>query len=160
MKNQIDITLSTEQVASGQAAITALNVALPYLISLTPMGRKKILKMGERTEGFVRTALEAATQHPGVIPETLDLAKLNRDLALRENLAGMELALGSLLQKVRDTRIVAGSDLFSGALDIYQALQRHGTTEGVDLAVNQLRLRFRRTSAEVPPVTSPPAAGA
>ncbi len=156
MKNQIDIILTAEQVAAGQAAVTAVAAAFPYLISLTPIVRTKMLKMGERSEGFVRTALEAATQHPAVIPETLDMTKLNRDLALRENLAGTELALGSLLQKVQDTRRVAGADLYSGALDIYQALQRHGTGEGVDLAVNLLRQRFRRIPAEVPPTTEPP----
>ncbi|MGV3532793.1 MAG: hypothetical protein ACO1QR_10520 [Chthoniobacteraceae bacterium] len=148
MTNKIDITLTTEQAAAGSAAVAALETAFPYLISLTPSGRSKILRMGERTEGFVRTALDAAEQFPNAIPPSVDLAHLSRDLELREHLAGIELALGSMLQKVQDTRRVAGSDLYSGALDIYQALKRHGVDEGVDVAVNQLRQRFRRAAAK------------
>lgn len=156
MTNKIDITTTAEQNAGATAALEGLIEAMPYLITLTPTERRRMLKMGERTEGFARTALEAAAQFPGAIPPGLDTAQLTRDLGLRDNLAGMELALGSLLQKVRDTRIVAGSDLYSGALDIYQALQRHGFEEGVDAAVNQLSLRFRRTAATEPTPTEPP----
>ena len=148
MTNKIDITLTSEQAAASQAAVAAVHGALPFLVSLTPVARRNILKMGERSEGFVRSALDAARQFPDVIPAGLDVAALTRDLELRDSLAGLELTLGSLLQKVQDTRRVAGSDLYSGALDIYQALQRHGTSEGVDVAVNQLRQRFRRPAAK------------
>ena len=151
MTNKIDITLTTEQAAAGSAAVAALATAFPYLVSLTPTGRRKMAKMGERSEGFVRTALDAAAQFPNAMPASVDLAQLDRDLELREHLAEVELALGSMLQKVQDTRRVAGSDLYSGALDIYQALKRHGADEGVDVAVTQLRQRFRRTTTEQPP---------
>src|SRR5690349_4251156 len=157
MTNKINITLSAEQQAAGTAAVEALATAFPYLVSLTPTGRRKMLKMGERTEGFVRTALDAAAQFQNAMPASVDVAQLDRDLALREHLAQVELALGSILQKVQDTRRVAGSDLYSGALDIYQALRRHGVDEGVDVAVNQLRQRFRRTTTEQPPEGTPSA---
>jgi hypothetical protein len=49
-----------------------------------------------------------------------------------------------MLQKIQDTRRLAGRDLYSGCLDIYQSLQRYGGTEGVDATVAQLGKRFKR----------------
>ncbi len=145
MQNRIDITATLEQLTAAHAAVVSLSTALPFLVALDVDERIKMLKMGDRAEGFVRTALQAARQHPDTLPVLLDVDALERDLVLREALAPFELLFATMLQKVQDTRRIAGSDLYAGCLDIYQSLQRYGGTEGVDGALAQLSKRFKRS---------------
>ncbi len=147
MNNRIDITTTAEQLAAAHTAAASLSNALPFLVAMDPDERMKMLKMGERTEGFVRTALEAARQHPDTLPVLLDVEALERDLTLRDELAPFEMLFATMLQKVQDTRRLAGRDLYSGCLSIYQSLQRYGGTEGVDATLAQLGKRFKRTAA-------------
>jgi hypothetical protein len=144
MYNRIDINPTNEQLAAARAAAISLSNALPFLVALDTDERVKMLKMGERTEGFVRSALEAARQHPETLLALLDVEALERDLSVRDELAPFELLFATMLQKVQDTRRLAGRDLYSGCLDIYQSLQRYGGTEGVDASLVQLRKRFKR----------------
>ena len=144
MPTQIDQHPTQEQLTAATTAASALNNALSFLVALDVDERIKMLKMGDRTDGFVRYALNAAREHPGTLPGLLDVDKLERDLDLRDDLAPLEMLLASMLQKVQDTRRVAGRDLYSGCLDIYQSLQRYGGTEGVDATVAQLGKRFNR----------------
>ena len=144
MKDRIDITLTAEQSAGITAAIAGVGTAMPFLISLTPADRKYMVKAGNASEGFIQGTLELARQNPDLVPALVDLAKLERDLALRDAMASAEAGLALLATKVGHTRRLANADLYEGCLDIYHELQRHGQDQGLDALLAPLRTRFKR----------------
>ncbi len=155
MKNKIDITLSAAQTNEAVVAVAAVATAMPYLITLSVEERRHMVKAAEGTEGFIRSTLELARQNPHLLPSLVDLEKLDRDLALREDLAPLEAALTLLATKVNHTRRLAAADLFEGCLDIYHTLQRHGQDQGLDELVAPLRARFKRRRLQLPTIPAP-----
>jgi hypothetical protein len=144
MKDRINIAITAEQAAGAAAAVEAVAEAMPYLITLSVEDRRRMVKAAEGTEGFIRSALELARQNPHLVPSLVDMAKLERDLALREALAPVEAGLTLLATKVNHTRRLANADLFEGCLDIYHECQRHGQDQGLDALVAPLRTYFKR----------------
>ncbi len=160
MKNRIDIAITEEQAASAVAAVAAVATAMPYLIAMSPEDRKYMVKPGERSEGFIRATLELARENTHLVPSLVDMTKLDRDLALRDKLAPIEVALTLLATKVNHTRRLAAADLYEGCLDLYHEFQRHGQDQGLDALIAPLRQRFKRrtpgTEPEAPVPTPTP----
>ena len=154
MKDRINISLTDEEFENATDAVKSVADAMPYLIALSPSERRHIVRVGLASEGFMQGALELARQNPHIVPSLVDLAALERDLALRDKLAPLEAALTLLATKVNHTRRLANADLYEGCLDIYHELQRHGQDQGLDDLLAPLRERFkprRAVTDSVPP---------
>jgi hypothetical protein len=154
--NQIDVVLSAEQEAGIVAAMDALELTVPFLVSLTPDDRQRLFKLGTRSEGFVAEALSAALQHPDHVPSALEVVKLQRDLALRQTLLPIVQRARLLYTKLNDTWMLAGADAMQSATAIYRVL-RAQRGEGLDVTVNVLKQRFDRSTPATPeePPTEP-----
>jgi len=150
MKDRINITLTDEELENATEAVQAVADAMPYLIALSISERRHVVRVGLASEGFMQGTLELARQNPHIVPSVVDLAALERDLALRDKLAPLEAALTLLATKVNHTRRLANADLYEGCLDIYHELQRHGQDQGLDDLLGPLRERFkaRRVAAK------------
>jgi hypothetical protein len=148
--SQIDVTLTAEQVTAIAAAMSTLELAVPFLISLTADERQRLFKLGTRSEGFVAEALSAAQQHSDYVPPGLDLVQLERDLALRQALLPLVQRARLLYTKLNDTWMLAGADAMQAATAIYRVL-RAQRGEGLDVTVNVLKQRFERSTPEEPP---------
>lgn len=154
MKDRINISLTDEEFENATDAVKSVSDAMPYLIALNPSERRHIVRVGLASEGFMQGALELARQNPHLVPSVVDMAALERDLALRDKLAPLEAALTLLATKVNHTRRLANADLYEGCLDIYHELQRHGQDQGLDDLLAPLRERFKARRAvtdSVPP---------
>src|SRR5918993_388655 len=136
--SQIDVTLTTEQVAAIVAAMDTLELALPFLVSLTVDDRQRLFKLGTRSEGFVAEALSAALQHPGYLPSALAIVELQRDIALRQALLPIVQRARLLYTKLNDTWMLAGADAMQAATAIYRVL-RAQRGEGLDVTVSVLK---------------------
>lgn len=151
--NRIDTTLSAEQLAAVRAAVAALNDALPFLVSISAAERRRIMKLGPKSEGFVRQTHELAREHPEILPNGLVVADLDRDQALREALLPTQQDLVVLLQKVNDTMMLAGADLMQASLIIYRGLRSYGDAAGYGDIREELGRRFEQSSVPVPSST-------
>ena len=147
--SQIDITLTTEQIAAVVAAMEALELTVPFLVSLTPDDRLRLFKLGTRSEGFVNEALSAAQQHSDYLPAAIDLPQLQRDLALRQALLPIVQRARVLYTKLNDTWMLAGADAMQSATAIYRVL-RAQRGEGLDVTLNVLKQRFERSAPVTP----------
>ena len=161
MNPQINITLSAEQTAAISAAVTGLNTAMPFLLGYTPEERRRLQRLGPRRESFARLAVETATQNPDLIPASVNLPGLTRDVALHEVLTSVRTQLQQLLQQVEDTQQAAGWDIYNGGLEIYRALKSHGRNRGLGETIAQLKTRLRSAPVkpleeEKPPTTPTP----
>lgn len=149
---RINVILSAEQVAAISTAMAALNAALPFLVSLTVEERRRLFKLGSRSEGFVREAASAAREYPEHLPSSLGLEALDRDLALRETLLPILQQVRTLYTKVNDTWMVAGADAMQTATAMYRVLKAH-RGEGLDETIRVLKQRFERSGASNPAST-------
>ena len=148
MNAQIDVTLTTEQSAGITAAVTGLTTAMPFLLGYSPEERRRLQRLGPRRESFARLAVETAAQNPDLIPASVGLPELERDLVLHETMTSVRTQLQQILQQVEDTQQAAGWDLYNGSLEIYRALKSHGRNRALGDTLLQLKTRLRKVTAK------------
>ena len=149
-QNRMNVTLTTEQKAAIIAAVEDLETVLPFRVSLDNTERRRLYKLGSKSEGFVREALEAARNHTNYLPPSISLADLDRDVELREVLLTLVQRVGALYTQLVDTHTLTGSDLMSGATRIYRSLRANAEGEGLDDTLSALKRRFEHTSNAAP----------
>ncbi len=150
--NRIDATLTPDQNARAQAALTALSDALPFLIDIADADRAAMLKFGERNRSFVVKALAIAEAHPEVLPTSFSLPEFAADVALVENLYPIRHRLETLLRQVDDSYFAAGSEAYAAALLVYQYAKLHNLASGaLEESLDDLGRRFARKSRKAAP---------
>lgn len=120
--NRIDASYPEAALADTLAAISAVEALVPQVVNLDARERKKLAKMGSRSESFVRDALAAAENNPQFLPPYVEPGKMRRDLEYADALGEVEGQLRSLLEKISDTRMLAGAEAYSAARMIYRSL--------------------------------------
>ena len=115
----------------------------PILVGLDgPTARRKLAKMGDGSEAFCRKALDAMHENRDLLPRTVDIDEMARDLADHDRLKTRMARLGRLLERVRDTDIALGSDVMVAALMGYQILRVAGKGQGLDGTSKDMGKRF------------------
>ena len=148
-QNIVDLPIDATILDPLDAAITQMESSLAGLISLTPQQRHDLIKMGEKSESFCRTALNVAQQHAGIMARDFDLEGFQRDQQALDLLRPRILRIAHLYQRITDTEMALGSDLMAAALEVYGVLKVAGKGKGLDEARRSLGARWRVSSQEV-----------
>lgn len=96
----------------------------PYLIGLTNDGRRKGLKMSDKSQPFVEKANEYAKSHPGFTPPFMQADELEIDLKAVRDLTKVYRQVDQLCRSLNDTVMQSGSEAFAEALAYYQAVKQ------------------------------------
>jgi hypothetical protein len=156
MKPQIvTATLANEDIEAILAALKTVREKLPFLVGLSPADRRRLPKLGLRSQTFVEKALDLAEHHPEVMPRCLDVAAARQDLALFTALHPILQTLNSLQELVQDTQMLAGSEAYGSARLAYLSAKQLGKGMGLTAIVDDLARRFRPSAR---PATETPAA--
>lgn len=154
--NLVDATFPAEDQEWTLQTLKAINERLPFLIGLTPEQRHDLAKMGDKTVAFVEKALRAADLNPTLIPASVDVAGLRKDVELVRGLMPVLDVLTKLRERVDDTVTESGSEAFAVALEIYQHLKASGKNTGLDESLKDMGQRFaRRPRAPKPTEPTP-----
>ena len=70
---EISATVTDKNMQAVKDAITAIETALPFLITLTDAERKQLRKTGASRLSFVQNAAQAAQDNPDILPKTFDV---------------------------------------------------------------------------------------
>jgi hypothetical protein len=156
-KDRIRTVAVAEDLQLVDAAITTIEAKMPYLVGLMSAERLSLLGMGPQNESFANQALQAAIQHPDLMPNGLSVAAIQADKDLREALLPRFERLRVLTTKMDNTILVLGSEFFGGALAIYKALQAFGKEAGITELLADLKRRFHRAkvATETTPTPNP-----
>lgn len=146
--NRISASISTEQVATLQSKISEVKDALPFLIDLSPEERHALPKMGDKSRAFVSRCVQIAQQDDSFLPKKFIVAEFAEDYALSEALEPIRQELAKLLELVEDTQLLAGSEAYLAALEVYHSAQRTGQGSGLDDIIDQVSQRFTRRRKE------------
>lgn len=130
--------------------ITLLNqisALMPFLINLTPEERRELPRMGDKSRAFVQAALVLAEQDDSFLPRSFEVAEMRQDEDLYISLAVVYTVLAILFEKLQDTMLLTGCDLYVAALEVYDAAKRKGGNNGgLDQLLDALGQRFARRS--------------
>jgi len=154
-QNRVSLQLTETQLAQADEAIGALEQALSVLVSLSAAERRRLVKMGPKSEVFCRQALRVMEQNPHIVPDTVDVAGAKQDLDALDQLRPLLNRLRRLVERGSDTEIALGSDVMDVSLKGYQLLRLAGKQQGLDGFVKELGLRWaknRRKQGEAEPV--------
>jgi hypothetical protein len=144
--NRIDAALTQADRQAVLAAINTIREKLDFLIDLTPEERRTILRMGDRSRGFVSQALNVAEQNEDILPRSFDVAEMRRDVELLAALEPIMAALSQLSELVEDTYMAVGGEAYAAALLVYQFVRAAGKGAALDGALDALGQRFARKS--------------
>ena len=70
----VNLSLTETQIANVDAALTTLETELAGLIALSATDKRRMRKMGNKTESFSRQALQVVSQNPQMIPANIPVA--------------------------------------------------------------------------------------
>lgn len=151
-QNLVSLQLSNEQLAQAEQAIASLEQALAGLVSLSIADRRRLTKMGQKSEVFCRQTLRVLEQNPQIVPPGMGLAEAQADLSALDQLSPLLDRLQRLAERGRDTEMALGADVMDLALEGYGLLRVSGRQQGLDGLRKELSSRWaRKSSAEREP---------
>jgi hypothetical protein len=142
--NRIDTVMTPAQVTDVKNAITAINTAINFSVSLTTDERASLPKISVANKSFTEDAINAIANNASLFPAYLDVKLMQNDLELYRQLDELSTMLRQTLERIEDTRILAGSEAYVAALTVYKivgAATKAGI-EGSETIYEQLRERF------------------
>jgi hypothetical protein len=152
----IPITQTAPLTEAQRTAITSslatIGNELSFLVSLSARERRALSKMGQKTRAFVEDAIELGIRNPGMLPRSLDPDVMRGRLDLVDQLREIQGAFEQLTERLNDTLMQAGSELYDEARLIYQLTKTRAKSPGLGSAVQSLSQRFagqgRRTNGD------------
>ena len=149
MQNLLTIAIPAEVVEKAQKAFQEGAALLqPYLTSLTPEERQRMLKMADKTVAFVQKASEYAQHNPAFVPAFVDLKEFEQDVAALTDLTPLHQLLEGLALDTDSTMMLAGSDAYATALVLYNNIKFMAKNKqpGAQAAYDDLSKRFPGSS--------------
>ena len=154
-QNLISLTLSDEQLAAADQALSSLEQVFAGLIAFHGDERKGLNRMGAKSEQFCRQTLNVLSQNPQVVPPSILLSEGLADLAALDRLRPRLQRLQKLVERAEDSETALGSDVMSLALEGYALLKVAGRNQGLEALRRDLSGRFNKTrGAEPEPAAS------
>jgi hypothetical protein len=147
LPNRIAATFdkTTSDAATGK--LQEIQELLPFLMDLTLEERQTLPKMGDKSQAFVDRCLELATQDDSFLPRSLDVPAFRQDRELHAALEPLRQRVAKLLELIEDTQMLAGSEAYLAALEVYHAAKRGGQGSGLDDLLGRMGRRFTATRA-------------
>ena len=156
-KHLIDITAGVESITSATAHFAGIRADLSGILhSLEESQRKHAQKLGRRNETWCMEVMEVARQHPEVVPASIDMDAIERDIAAREVILPLLVSSRQLTKMLEDTFTMLGIDLFNGARGLYKSMKIVADLHGLEAIVASLGEHFAKKSRTAEPAPASP----
>ena len=157
IQNRVSATLSASDKTTIMEAIETLKTTMPFLTSFTSDERKALPKTGDRSRGFILNALEVAQHHADCLPRSFDIAEMQKDVQLMEDLYPILMAINQLQSVMNDTYTAANCEAYTSALKVYDCAKANADMPGMETIVEQLKQQFARRTKKASTPASPTA---
>lgn len=142
----ISLSLTPAKLTAIDNALTALEAACTDLVAMDPTTRKRLNKMGDKSEAFCRQTLNVMAQNPQIVTPSLGLAGAQADLLALDQLRPRSSRFKRLTERMADTETLLGSDVIAAALEGYGMLKVAGKSQGLNALQSGLSERFKPRS--------------
>ena len=137
-----------------QAAIDALNDALPFAVNLTKEERTELPNIQDERLAFVTKVIDNyAPANPTLVTGFAGtLAEATTDFTLYRQLEPFIEQLRSVLEKFQDTQQLGGTEAYTFSREFYNTAKRaaENNVPGADAIADDLSALFDQTPAEPP----------
>nr|VFK44247.1 MAG: hypothetical protein BECKTC1821E_GA0114239_10338 [Candidatus Kentron sp. TC] len=141
----IDASLSPEDIEAIKVAFQTILEKLPFLVNLTPKERRSLFKTGVDSVSFIENALNAAQDHPDILPATFKTEELKSDVDLFSVLTDIGTIAASVASEIDDTRLAVGSEAMEKGTQVYNYVKTAAkTTPGLKPVADQLGQCFKK----------------
>jgi hypothetical protein len=144
-QNIVSLSFTDAQLQAVDAALAELENQLSGLIALDKPSKRRLRKMGDKSEAFCRQALRIMAQNPGIVPQNVVNSGAIEDLEALDQLRPRLVRLSRLTDRGASTDLALGSDIMSASLQVYSSLKTSGSTEGLDPLRKELGVRFAKS---------------
>lgn len=142
----LSLSFTDAQAAAIDAALTELETQFASLVGLSADKRRKLMKMGDKSEGFCRLTLSLLEQNPQVVTPGLGLSAIQRTFDAFDWLRPRVQRLQRLGERLDNTNTVIGADIMKASLQGYALLKVSGRDQGLEGLRETLGTRFARRS--------------
>ncbi|AMJ66736.1 hypothetical protein [Hymenobacter sp. PAMC 26628] len=124
MSNRVTAAIPPADLAQALDLLKQARALLePYLHPLTPDERKNMVKMGDKSVGFMTKLLDYAANSPAFVPAFVDFDELKQDVGTATDLAPVEQFAAQLALDLGSTVMLAGSEGMTQASPVYQNIR-------------------------------------
>jgi len=144
--------LTTTQVQMIQSYYQGLEQILRFEKGLTLLERRRMMRPTRENLHFVKDSIDAIDQIPELCPGFLDIAEVEAEAQLFQQLRYLEQVHNQVGDALKDLRLIKGNKAFSNARLIYRSVQS-AAENGYPKArpiYTQMRRRFAAQTANLP----------
>ncbi|MFN0124410.1 MAG: hypothetical protein ACKV2V_28245 [Blastocatellia bacterium] len=141
---QVSAVLSQSDLEEVLSLVSQIKQKLPFLLSMTSDQRRSLPRAGDRNRPFVLTAMEIATQNPGILPPLFSLEEMRKDVDLGVALQSINLAVNQLATMLKDTEAVVNGEAYTAALSVYTLARAMGGEAALKGGVEEMGRNFNR----------------
>jgi hypothetical protein len=159
LNNRVNGTATPAQVTAVKAAFQTILTNLPFLIGLTAEERRTLTAIDVSNKAFTEDAINAGVGNSTLVPSYISMVNMQNDLTLFTQLDEISALANQLCERIEDTRMLAGSEAYGQALNLYKAFTSAADAgvPGTDSIVEQLKKRFASTGNTVTTLPVAPA---
>ncbi len=142
--NRVSATITETEISEVKGLFDQIEMRMPFLIGLTADERVTMPKISDANKIFVQNCINAMVNNAELLPSYLNVDDLAKDLELFGQLEEMELLAMQLSEKIRDTRMLAGSEAYVSSLSAYRFFEAAALAgvAGADTVYDMLKKRF------------------
>lgn len=144
----LSIRFTEEDLAAIDAAFSQLEQRFARLVALDAKERRRLYKMGNKTEKFCREALNVLDKNRQLAPPAMDLNGALAALRTIDELRPRTKQILRLAERMRDTELALGAEVATTARQGYNAIGEYGDRHGLTGLRQMLAVRYKRRPAE------------
>jgi hypothetical protein len=148
LDNLITVVFTEEEIAKIDSAMSAIETVLEgKVVNLTPKQRQTYGRVAYETEFWVDKTFDYMQQDPKLVPLFINMEEHTADIVAHRALNPRIARLNGILQSLKDTNRLLGSDLYSNSLAYYRNLREAAKVNAVGASTkySDLKQQFPRT---------------
>ncbi len=137
------IRFTDAQLEGIDQSLDQLEQAFVALVGLDPMTRRRLFKMGDKSEAFCRQALTLLDQNRQVVPPSMGLDEALDDLRTLDRLRPRAKRMQRLVERMADSEMALGAEVAQASRKGYALLKVAGKNQGLEALRGELSGRFK-----------------
>ena len=142
----LSLSFTEAQATAIDAALNELEAQFAALVAMPAGERRRLMKMGDKSEAFCRQTLSLLDQNRQLVPQSMGLADVQQSLDALDWMRPRMQRLIRLGERLSNTDTVVGSTIMQASLQGYALLKVTGRNQGLEGLRETLGARFSRRS--------------
>ncbi|HEY6943245.1 hypothetical protein [Dokdonella sp.] len=140
----VSLSFTDAQASAIDAALNELEAQFAALVAMPAGERRRLMKMGDKSEAFCRQTLSLLDQNRQLVPQSMGLAGVQQSLDALDWMRPRMQRLIRLGERLSNTDTVVGSTIMQASLQGYALLKVAGRNQGLEGLRETLGARFSR----------------